>query len=96
MIHPGAQAKLDKFNVRPHFEHHRYPDGAPRERAFLLTPKRAQETFLDPRGGVTVCRLLNSFGAIVLEVEARCHPEDVYCKQTGRDIALRRALRELR
>lgn len=48
-----------------------------------------------PRGGTTICRILNNNRVVVAVGEALCADNDQYAKKIGRDISLGRALKEL-
>ena len=99
-VHPGAAEKMERHGVRPVFIHRRMERKARGWRSAghvprLLDPQEARETFVDPRGGETICKLVNAEGVVMAQGSAACHPKDNYVKRTGRGIALARALRAL-
>jgi hypothetical protein len=53
------------------------------------------QVYMDPRGGMTRCRILDEEGNEVVTSVARCSDEDNYCKSTGRNISLGRAIKQL-
>lgn len=57
---------------------------------------RVAGSSLNPRGGRTICRLVDEAGFNVVIAEANCSDHDNYNKAIGRDIALGRALKRLR
>jgi hypothetical protein len=51
---------------------------------------------IQPRGGVTTCRLLDEEGNEVVSAEAVCNPAESFNKRLGHRIALGRAVHALR
>jgi hypothetical protein len=65
-----------------------------------VTPRfaynRIHGRLLDPHGGKTLCELVDADGNVAAFAIATCHPDEAFCKRTGRTLALTRALKELK
>lgn len=48
------------------------------------------------KGGVTLCKIKTLEGVTLSEASATCSNKDNYCKETGRRVALNRAIEKLR
>jgi hypothetical protein len=56
---------------------------------------QTDRTIMDPRGGTTHCKFLDSEGNVVVHTTARCRPNESYVKALGRTIAGGRAEAQL-
>lgn len=63
--------------------------------SYTLFPSVDRVRILSPRGGETICFILNQENVVVANGTAKCSPEDNYNKATGRNIALGRALKSM-
>lgn len=70
-------------------------------RNYVLASTQSQNVGISPRGGTTICRLIektyDGLGVhdekVVAVGEANCSDDDQYVKKIGRDISLGRALK---
>jgi hypothetical protein len=83
------------YKVR--FFHWRFVNLASGEKALVPFSRKGHDRMLQPesKGGKTMCKIYNNDRILMAVGFADCSKNDVFCYQTGRNLAFNRAMEDL-